>query len=75
MIESPRWLITRGKYKEAAHHLNHIARVNRKSIVITETMLKAMVPNTDEKEKELGILSLFSGRRLAINSTVLIVTW
>lgn len=75
MIESPRWLITRGNYKQAAHHLNHIARVNRKPIVITETMLRSMVPNVDEKVREYGMLSLFSGTRLATNSTVLVITW
>ena len=76
MIESPRWLITEGNYKRAAYYLNRIAKTNKKSIVISESLLENMVPKVkDDEKEELGMFSLFSGRRLAINSVVIISSW
>lgn len=72
MIESPRWLIYRGKLTEAAFYLNRIAKINKKSIKFDEEMLKTMIPN-DEPDKVYGMLSLFIGYRLAKN-TILLVT-
>lgn len=74
MIESPRWLINRGKFHRAAFYLNRIAKVNGKSTQITEKLLRSMLPN-EEPEKTFGILSLFSGFRLAKNTTILVVCW
>lgn len=74
MIESPRWLVNRGKLDEAAFYLNRIAKINNKPIILSEKVLRTMLPN-DEPEKIYGILSLFSGFRLAKNTIILIICW
>lgn len=74
MIESPRWLANRGRLDKAADVLNLIGQVNGKSINITEKLLRSTLPTT-EPEKVYGMLSLFSGLRLAKNSFILIICW
>lgn len=75
MIESPRWLITRGNYKRAAFYLNRIAKINKKSIKLTEEQLRKLIPLDEKAEKTYGMVSLFSGKRLARNSAFLVVAW
>lgn len=74
MIESPRWLVNRGKMDEAAFYLNRIAKINNKPINFNEKVLRSLIPNV-EPEKIYGMLSLFSGFRLAKNTTILIICW
>lgn len=74
MIESPRWLANRGRLDKAADVLNHIAQINGKSINITEKLLRSTLPS-QEPEKVYGMLSLFSGIRLAKNTLILIICW
>lgn len=74
MIESPRWLIYQGKLAEAAFYLNRIAKINKKSIKLDEEMLRTMMPNY-EPDKVYGMLSLFSGYRLARNTILLLISW
>lgn len=74
MIESPRWLTTRGRLDEAADVLNRIGEINGKSINITEKLLRSALPS-QKAEKVYGMLSLFSGLRLAKNTLILIICW
>lgn len=74
MIESPRWLATRGQLDKAAYYLNRIAKINNKSIRLDEKTLQRMIPNV-KPEKLYGILSLFDGVRLARNTLILIFCW
>lgn len=74
MIESPRWLANRGQLDKAAFYLNRIAKINNKSIRLDEKVLRSMIP-TVEQEKLYGMLSLFSGLRLAKNTIILIICW
>lgn len=74
MIESPRWLVNRGQLAKAAFYLNRIAKINNKPIKLNEKILRTMLPN-DEPEKIYGMLSLFSGFRLAKNTMILIICW
>lgn len=74
MIESPRWLVNRGKLDKAAYYLNRIAKVNNKKIDINEKLLRSMLP-VEEPEKTYGMVSLFSGLRLAKNTIIIIVCW
>lgn len=75
MIESPRWLIIQGDYKKAAYYLNRIARINKKPVILTEDQLRSLMPLNEKSEKTYGMLSLFSGKRLARNSIFLIIAW
>lgn len=75
MIESPRWLITQGDYKKAAYYLNRIAKINEKKVILTEDQLRSLMPINEKAEKVYGMLSLFSGMRLARNSICLIFAW
>ncbi len=74
MIESPRWLATVGKLKESAATLNRIAKINGRSFEITEKYLKTMLPDK-QSTKTYGIISLFSGLRIAANTTLLVLCW
>ena len=74
MIESPRWLVQNGDLAKASFYLNRIAKINNKPIKLNEEVLRTMIPN-DEREKVYGMLSLFSGFRLAKNTTILIICW
>lgn len=74
MIESPRWLINRGKLQKAAFYLNRIAKINKRPVRVTPKMLQSMLPD-EEPEKVYGMLSLFSGARLAKNTIMLLVAW
>lgn len=72
MIESPRWLATRGQFEKAAYYLNRIAKINKKQIRVDEKTLHSI---NVEPEKIYGMLSLFSGLRLAKNTIILIFCW
>lgn len=75
MIESPRWLVTKKKFKRAARELNKIARINDKhGVKITEKFLEEQMPNVT-LEKVYGMASLFSGWRLAKNTSLIITNW
>jgi MFS family permease len=54
--------------------LNRIAKINGKSVVITEKLLKEMLPD-EQVEQVYGIASLFTGWRLAKNTTLIIICW
>jgi hypothetical protein len=54
--------------------LNRIAKINGKDIVITEKMLREMLPN-QKAEDVYGIFSLFTHWRLAKNTIMIIISW
>lgn len=54
--------------------LNRIAKINGKDVIVTEKLLKEMLPN-DQVEQVFGIASLFTGWRLAKNTTLIIICW
>lgn len=70
MIESPRWLATKHKFKESAKQLQIIANVNKIDIKVTENTIQQALPNL-KKEKVYGVMSLFKGWRLAKNTILL----
>lgn len=74
MVESPRWLINRRRFAEAAIQFRKIARFNKRHFEITEKELMVMFSNV-EQETTYGIASLFSGWRLARNTAIMGFSW
>ena len=74
MIESPRWLATKRHLQRCADELNKIAKINGKKITVTVKMLEDMLPDT-KVEDVYGMASLFTGWRLAKNTTLIIMCW
>lgn len=75
MIESPRWLATRGNLKDCAANLMKIAHINgKKDVDITEAYLRKILP-TIKVEPNYGMASFFTSWRLAINTSLLVSCW
>lgn len=74
MIESPRWLANKGKYKQCAKELQKIADINGTKIEVTESLIKEMLKD-HEVEKVYGIASLFKSPRLAICTSLMVYCW
>ncbi|CAG7696957.1 unnamed protein product [Allacma fusca] len=76
--ESPRWLVSVGKVKEAAEIILQIAKENGTSDKITpaqlDSMLKQLVAK-QEKATRVGVWTLFSRKRLALNTVLLTISW
>lgn len=74
MIESPRWLGNKGKYKRCAKELQKIADINDTKIKVTESLVKEMLK--DHKiEKVYGMASLFTSKHLALNTSLMVYCW
>lgn len=74
MIESPRWLATKRHLSRCANELNRIAKINGKKVEVTVKMLEDMLPDI-KVEDVYGIASLFTGWRLAKNTSLIIACW
>lgn len=74
MIESPRWLATKRHLDKCANELNRIAKINGKKVVVTVKMLEDILPDI-KVEDVYGIASLFTGWRLAKNTSLIIMCW
>lgn len=65
--ESPRWLVQKHRYHEAAKSINKIARWNGRShIQYTEADMKAIELSSKAKQHNYSIFHLFSQKKLAI---------
>lgn len=74
MVESPRWLISRRRFKDAIKQFRIIARINRKEFHMTEQELAEMYSSMKE-EQIYGMMSLFSGWRIARNALIMALNW
>ncbi|XP_053670810.1 beta-alanine transporter isoform X2 [Anopheles nili] len=75
MIESPRWLSTRGNYREAMRQLRQIASINGiRKLAFDEAVLEKQLAN-HRTDKVYGLASLFNGWRMAKNTLLVIMCW
>ncbi|CAG7834483.1 unnamed protein product [Allacma fusca] len=77
--ESPRWLISRGRIQEAAVVIRRIAKVNGTSDKLSDqkldSMLKTLVIQQDQCDRNVGVWTLFSSWRLAKNTILVTIAW
>ncbi|KAM7359500.1 organic cation/carnitine transporter 2-like [Cochliomyia hominivorax] len=69
-IESPRWLISRKRFREAIEQFNKISKINGCQFDMTESQLAEIFSQT-KQETTFGIAQLFSGWRLARNTSII----
>jgi hypothetical protein len=73
--ESPRWLISRGRYKEAIVILQQAARMNNKTFEEDVTLLKI----NEKSNKNDGIMQilkdLFKSKELVIRMLIIAANW
>ncbi|XP_055527276.1 beta-alanine transporter [Wyeomyia smithii] len=78
--ESPRWLLTRNRFREAAKIMKHMARINRKPIPANyEIVLKNKLCSSPEIASvtvcNYGIKDLFVGKQLARKTIIITYIW
>ncbi|XP_017007624.1 carcinine transporter isoform X2 [Drosophila takahashii] len=74
VIESPRWLISKQRFREAIVQLQKIAKINGHRFDMTEKEL-AEIYSRDKQDVTYGIASLFAGWRLARNTIIMGFSW
>ncbi|XP_045445728.1 organic cation transporter protein [Melitaea cinxia] len=76
VIESPRWLYSQGRVEESLIILKKIAKTNNKNMEAnTEKLMMSLIEEAEEKPQVFGVFSLFSSRRLALNTILQAVIW
>lgn len=74
--ESPRWLIQKQRYQEAADILNYMAKCNRKKIRIEMQDLVEMVENNKQPKKgRVSFLDVFHSKQSAVHFLTLSYAW
>lgn len=74
VIESPRWLISKKRFGDAIRQFKKIAKINGRQFDMTEKELADIYSQT-KQEVTYGIASLFSGWRLAKNTSIMGFSW
>ncbi|KAH8346625.1 hypothetical protein KR084_007129 [Drosophila pseudotakahashii] len=74
VIESPRWLISKQRFREAIVQLQKIAKINGHRFDMTEKEL-AEIYSREKQDVTYGIASLFAGWRLARNTIIMGFSW
>ncbi|XP_065721258.2 carcinine transporter [Drosophila suzukii] len=74
VIESPRWLISKQRFREAIVQLQKIAKINGHRFDMTEKEL-AEIYSRDKQDVTYGMASLFAGWRLARNTIIMGFSW
>ncbi|KAM7363072.1 carcinine transporter-like isoform 2-T5 [Cochliomyia hominivorax] len=74
VIESPRWLISKQRFGDAISQFKKIAKINGRQFDMTEKQL-AQIYSQTKQEVTYGIASLFSGWRLAKNTSIMGFSW
>ncbi|XP_016961208.1 carcinine transporter [Drosophila biarmipes] len=74
VIESPRWLISKRRFREAIVQLQKIAKINGHRFDMTEKELTEIY-SRDKQEVTYGMASLFASWRLARNTIIMGFSW
>lgn len=74
VIESPRWLISKKRFRDAITQFKKIAKINGRQFDMSEKELEEIYKST-QQEVTYGIASLFSGWRLARNTAIMGFSW
>ncbi|KAH8330354.1 hypothetical protein KR067_001600 [Drosophila pandora] len=74
VIESPRWLISKRRFREAIVQMQKIAKFNGHRFDVTEKEL-AEIYSREKQDVTFGIASLFAGWRLARNTIIMGFSW
>lgn len=74
MIESPRWSWIDGRSKECIKQLKIIARDNNRKLD-HKTEKDLHLKPTTRNSQAFGLLALFSGWKLALNTTLQLILW
>ncbi|XP_046383064.1 organic cation transporter protein-like isoform X2 [Ischnura elegans] len=73
--ESPRWLAAKDRPEEARKVLKSIAKVNKRELPADCMEKLRHIAEVSRKQKCYGMISLFSSKRLAIRTMLLMVCW
>ncbi|EDW84687.1 uncharacterized protein Dwil_GK14248 [Drosophila willistoni] len=74
VIESPRWLISKRRFRDAIVQMKKIAKINGRNFDVTEKEL-AEIYRQEKQDVTYGIASLFGGWRLARNTIIMGFSW
>ncbi|XP_030369912.1 carcinine transporter isoform X2 [Scaptodrosophila lebanonensis] len=74
VIESPRWLISKRRFRDAIVQFKKIAKFNGRTFDVSEKEL-AEIYRRDTQDVTYGIASLFGGWRLARNTIIMGFSW
>ncbi|XP_071441246.1 organic cation transporter protein-like [Hetaerina americana] len=73
--ESPRWLAAKNRPEEASKVLMEIARINKRELP-NDCMEKLKhIAEVSRKQKCYGLISLFSSKRLAFHTILIMICW
>ncbi|CAD6994986.1 unnamed protein product [Ceratitis capitata] len=75
VIESPRWLISQHRYRDAITQFKKIAKINGRQFDLTEKELVQLYANKQADEVTYGMASLFSGWHLTRNTSIMGFSW
>ncbi|UJR32678.1 hypothetical protein I4U23_020138 [Adineta vaga] len=75
--ESARWMISKGRYKQAEKLLRKIAVINKKPFdeEAFQQLIHEQKKNTTEQSEQVGVLALFKSRIMCIISINLFFQW
>lgn len=75
MIESPRWLWSKGRSKECIKQLRRIAKYNNRNLKLEAKKDLHSYDPTIRNSKTFGPLALFSGWKIALNTVLQLMMW